>query len=492
MALSGTEVNRIKTKWQRFVAEFVAFPAITFTDGDIPAAGAITWKPFCLISPRFAYTSGASVTLDATDSYYRPTTAASTVTFSKASGTGTVTDNGDKTCTVSGASGNVVVEAVATNGSETHTAYANVYGGASGNFKAVVSRVDGLSGSFDNGEWKADLVLRGDYSSYLTNDGRDQPILMHVTHYWDGVSDTFGGYVHHNNTFVLICRESDIHVKHSGEYETILHLETPAYALKQRTLPEMIFNTSAAAGKYSAATLSPTDISYFLLKYGTNLADYFNISLWDNASGIPSGEDLIIHDKADLWSAVRDLCGYSFGIAYFDRWSHLLVKPDPRARLTEFQNITSSVYDAVNPLTSAHMLEYTIKRLRTDITQEVSAQAKLPGGDIIDGSAGQSGDLGGNIFLPGGYLAPDQATLESWLGEWWAYLNSEYRIEFTLPMGHELNPGDEFSIGALDPPIGETLAADTWYVSDINYEFDFTRGFWTRRINAFRTETPPS
>lgn len=494
MALSGTQTNRIKARWQRFVAEFVVFPAISFTGGNLPATGAITWKPYCLISPRFAYTSGASVTLDATDSYYRPTTAASSVAFSKVSGTGTVTDNGNKTATVSGASGNVVVQAVATHNGQTHTAYANVYGGGQGNFRAVVSRVEGFSGSLDNGEWKADIILRGDYSAYLSNDGRDQPVLMHVTHYWDGVSDTFGGYKRDNNTFVLICRESDIHVKHSGEYETILHMETPAYALKQTTLAEIIFNTSAAAGKYSAAGLTPTDIVYFLLQEASNLRDYFNVSLWDNASGIPGGEDLIIHDKADLWSAIRDLSGYSFGLTWFDRWGHLLAKPDPRARLTEFQAITDYVYDGTNPLTADHMLEYIIKRQRTDRVQILSAQAKLPGGDIIDAQGGQSSDLGVYQHMNGGFIAPDATALGNWLDRYWGYLNSEYALEFTMPMGHELNPGDMFRVDTIDPPIGEDLTdlGAAWFVSDINYEFDFAHGFWTRRLNAFREEGVPA
>jgi hypothetical protein len=51
-------------------------------------------------------------------------------------------------------------------------------------------------------------------------------------------------------------------------------------------------------------------------------------------------------------------------------------------------------------------------------------------------------------------------------------------------MGHELNAGDTLVIDDIDPPIGDTFEASShaWLVTDVNYEFDFTRGFWVRRL----------
>lgn len=488
MAITAANQANLKKKWQYFVVHFVAFPAITWTQTNI-TPGAITWKPFCLLSPRFSFTTGAAVTIDGTDSYTRGGAAAATVVFSKVSGPGTVTDNADKTCTVTnpGAEGLTVVQAVATAGGQTHTAFAYVhYDTTVGNLAAIASRIDGFSGSLETGEWKADIVLRGDYSAVLTNDGRDQPILMHVGHYWDGALDTFGGYKRDENTFVLLCREASLHKKHSGEYETILRLETPAYVLKQTKLynGETKFSTTAGADIYSTANLTPTDAAYYLLREVTNLGDYFNVSLWNNASQV---SNFNIRANANLWEACQAAHDYNFGMLYFNRWSNLSGKPDPRARYTEWAALSSGqVYDT--PLTTDFFLEYMVHRKRTDRVGRLGLQAILPDMTIYDTSIGSASGLG-EVMEISGLVAPSQAVLGQWAGDYITWLNTEYEIEFRMAMGHELNPGQIFITSLITPPLGDTIGdpitgETTWFVDDINYEFDFVRGFWTRKLYA--------
>jgi hypothetical protein len=347
----------------------------------------------------------------------------------------------------------------------------------------VVSRIEGLSGNFDNGEWKADIVLRGDYTGILTDDGRDQPILMHVVHFWDGVADTFGGYVRHNNTFVLMCREAELHVKSTKEYETILHMETPAYTLKRRWLEELKFSDTPVAGTYSSANLTASDVIYLLMRTATNLADYFNVSVWNNNADLPTGETFIIHQGANLWEAIRDTAGWNFGIVWFDRWGSLLIKPDPRARKTDWDAISADVYDASNPLTTAHMLEYRLVRNRVVNVASLSIQAKLPGGEVRNYATANEGYLGDFLEMDG-FIAPASGDMGTWAVFYLNAQNVEYSLDCMLPMGHELNPGDTLVVDDINPPIGDTFAASAhaWLATDINYEFDFTRGFWVRRL----------
>lgn len=491
MTLSAAEVADVKKKWQRFTCQMVAFDPISWAVSSPPGAGAITWKPFCLLSPRYAFTTGASVVIDGSDSYIRPTTGVATVTFAKSSGPGTVVDNGDKTCTVSfpgpPASGITVVVATATSGGQTATGYASVYYHATaGNFNAVASRMDGFSGSLSTGEWEASMVLRGDYSAQLTNDGRDQPILMHVDHYWDGVKNNFGGYKRDENTFVLLCRESEVRVKNTGEYETILHLATPAYVLKNSKLTsELKFADSAAGGFHSTASLTPTDVAYFILREATNLHEYFNMSLWNNASTI---SNFTVRGNASIWEAARDTVGYNFGMLSFNRWSNLNAKPDPRVRHGDWGGIESPVYEDANRLTEDHMLEYQLHRRRIDRVSRVAMQAVLPDMSIID--SGQNTGVDGEIVEVKSLVVKDQTELNAWANQYGAWLNTEYEITMRLPMGHELNPGDLFYTAAIAPPVGGSVAAGTsWIVDDVNYEFDFVRGFWTRRVHAVKIST---
>lgn len=493
MALTAAQVADLKDKYQNFLCQFVAFDPITWTVTGITATGAITWQPFCLLSPRFAFTTGASVDIDGSDSYVRPTTGVSTVTFSKSSGDGTVTDNGDKTCTVSYPGGEntgiTVVEAVATDAaSETATAYAYVYYDASaGNLATIASKIEGFSGSLATGEWQADIVLRADVSAILTNDGRDQPILMHVAHYFDGVANTFGGYKRHANTFVLLCRDSTVRINHSGEYETVLHLETPAYVLKNSRLrSEKNFSTPGNGGDLTTTNLTPTDVAYYFLREATNLHQYFNMSLWNNTSTV---DNFNVRADASIWEICQDCHGYNFGMLYFNRWSNLNGKPDPRVRLSDWGGANETVYDGTNPLTTAHMLEYELHRRRTDQVSRVAMQAVLPDMSIID--SGVNIDTVGEIVQVNSLVCTDDTELGAWVNQYGAWLNTEYEIDMRLPMGHELNPGDLFYTAAIDPPGGaDTVAASTtWLVDDINYEFDFSRGFWTRKVHAVKIST---
>jgi hypothetical protein len=483
MSVTEAQLALLKKRWQYFVVHFVAFPPITFTQSNL-TAGAITWEPFCLLSPRYVYTAGDDVVIYGTDSYIRGGVAADSVTFSKASGPGTVTDNLDDTCTVSAVTtGTTVVEAVATFGGQTHTGYAYVYYNATaGNLAAIASRVEGFSGSLATGEWKADIVLRGDYSAVLTNDGKDQPILMHVSHYWDASPSTFGGYKYDNNTFVLLCRDADLHKKHSGEYETILHLETPAYALKKTLLynGEAKFSKDAGAGLFSTASLTPTDAAYYLLRKATNLGQYFNVSLWNNTSEV---DNFNVRANANIWEAAQDAHGYNFGILYFDRWSNLNGKPDPRARYDEWDVLNDPVYE-VN-ISDAHFLEYTLLRKRQDRVGRLSLQAVLPDMTIYEDSLGNPlGNFGDTMELTG-LVAPSAVVLAQWGADYLDWLNTDYEMDFRMAMGHELNPGDIFTTAEIAHPLGDAVPVDSiWLVDDINYEFDFVRGFWTRRIHA--------
>ena len=490
MSLTAAQVADLKDKWQYYTFVIQPFPQITWSVTDLSAfSGAITWKPFCLLSPRFSYINSGSVIIDGSDSFVRPNTAVDTVVFSKASGTGTVTDNGDKTCTVSGVTGVVKVQAVATVAAtgQTATAYAYVRGGGTG---ITLSNpvVENLSGSLATGEWSCDVRLKEAYTTRpdLTDDGRDQPFLMHVEHYYDGVNNTFGGYKRHQNTFIMLCRDSSIRVNHAGDYETILHLESPAYVLKRAYLEggELQFSETGSGGDLTATNLTPTDVAYFVLREGTNLHQYFNMSIWNNASNI---DNFTVRANANFWDIVQDCHGYNFGMTYFNRWSNLDSKPDPRARFNDWDAIEDPVYDSGNALTVAHMLNYDLHRRRVDNVGRVSLQAILPDMTLVD-STSTSGTIG-ELWTDNSLVVEDDTELDSWAEQMANWLNTEYEIEFRLGMGHELNPGNLFSISGWTPPIGDAVAGESWIVDDINYEFDFRRGFWTRRIRATKINT---
>jgi len=479
-----TDQDTLLKRWQYFIAQFVVFPAISW-DYTVPSPGAITWRPFCLISPRYAHTSiGGTVILYATDSYTRPTTAVSSYAWAKISGTGSIVDNLDGTCTVTAGDGITKVSCTVTDAaSETAIGYAFVHGGSSGNFTAVVSEISQFSGDIDNGEFKADVTLRGAYSGLVSNDGRDHVILMHVTHYWDGVADTFGGYKRDNNTFVLMCRDSEIY-EAAENYYTVLHLEAPSYILKQTGggTGEMKFKSGGAvAGYYTTANLTPNDAAYYILRETMNYHEYFNVSLWNNTMTV---DNFNIRADTSIWDACRDSHGWNFGILYMNRWGNINGKPDPRVRYDEWEAIAGSVGD----YTEAHLMAYDIQRLRTDRIGGAKIQAILPDMTIVDTAVSAPGtyytaNYGQDIRMTG-LLADSAGTLSDWMEQHLYYLNTEYQGTFKMAMGHELNPGDVFDMGDITPTIADTITGSKWFVLGVSYRFDFEQGTWLRDLKV--------
>ena len=486
MALTTAQVADLKDKHQRFEAQIVAFSAVPWSVDSMPAAGAITWYPLCLISPRYSFGAvNDTITLYATDSYIRPFTACTDWTWSKVSGNGSIVDNGDGTGTVTVGSGEAKFQCIVKeNGAaaESTTGYAYVYGGAAGNATALITEISNFSGDLDSGEWAADVTFRGDYSGVLSSNGEDQPVLMHSDHFWDGSESTFGGYKRHENTFILLCREVEFYEKY-GDYYTRLRLETPAYILKTIPLPdELKFKNSAASGFYSTANLTPTDVAYYILYNRCNYHQYFNVSLWNNSIEVAN---LNVRAESSVWDAVRDVHGYNFGVCYMNRWSNLNGKPDPRYRRTEWDAIAGPVYDAGDKLTEDHLLEYTIYQRRCDLVKQIWLQAVTPDLTLLERQRQNSVYDTGTIERITSLVADNNTTLDNWGDDWLDWHNRAYDMDFTMLMGHELGPGDVFYFaGATHPLEGGTIGGDDWLCTNINYSFDFARGFWTRNLSA--------
>jgi hypothetical protein len=261
-------------------------------------------------------------------------------------------------------------------------------------------------------------------------------------------------------------------------------LETPGYVLKRTRLTngEAKFGTDPGSD-YVVTNLTPTDVLYYLMRKVSNYHQYFNVSIWNNASTM---SNLHVRPDASIWDYAQDAVARNFGIAYFNRWSNFSVKPDPRVRYTEWNAIATNVFTTVTPLTQAHMLEYELHHLREDNVHSIGMQAVLPDLTVYEAAAAATAGIGERAEYTG-LMAKDASEIAGWVSQLEAWLNTPYSMDFRLPMGHELNPGDSFILEAgFAPPIGDSPdAAQThWIVDDINYEFDFARGFWTRRLSA--------
>lgn len=474
MALTAQQVAYVKTKLQQFTMQVVQFPIPTFTFSQ-PAPGAITWKPMPLLSPRYAFTTGAAVTISGTDSVIRPTTAVDTVAFVKQSGDGVVTDNADKTCTVTFAGvadGNTtVVRGTATHSGQTGVGFAYIHKNSEGQLNAYVSEMNSISGSLDGSEWQGEIIYQGFWTAT-----EDVPILCHVAHTWDGTTSTFGGYKRDANTFLLFVTGYERIKTSAGEF-TRLKVATPGYLLDMMPLKEMKFRSTAGAGYYSTASLTMSDVVYYILRECTNFYQYLNCSVWNqSASTIPNFN---VRGDSTVWAAVKEASvDYNFGICYFNRWSNLNIKPSPRARYTEWVAIVGPVYASGNPLTVTHCLERMIKYYRTvgSPVQVLSLQGISPTLAVLESRA-TSGTIGKPVEITG-LVVKDQTELDDWRTEYLLHLNRDYDLEVMLGMGHELNPGDLFYYNELAPG-GQ---ADAWFATDIDYRFNFARGEWTRRI----------
>ena len=500
MSLTSGNITNAAKRYQRFITRIVAFDAITWTFPD-EATGAITWKPFCLLSPRYAFTSaGGTVTISATDSYLRPTTAPedSPYVWSKVSGGGSIADQGDGTAIVTTGTGEGVgitkIKCVVTIGGQTGDAYAYVYGDSSGNLDGLISDVD-FSGSLDNGGWEASITLKGDYTSVLTTDGRDQPILIHTQMYWDGGEDNFGGYKRDQNTFVLICKGADLYQSY-GDWYTVLHLATPEYILDRMILEEMKYQVDAAADYYSTADLTPTDVAYHVLRYRTRYGEEFNVSLWNNTSTITN---FTIREGNSIWAAVRECHEYNFGVLWMNRWSNLNGKPAPWARYAEWTAIIGMVYDSDNggQLPFANVINYKLIRKRKDDCWSVEAQAVSPSMAILTKVAmsNEPGvtDVGRRVKVES-LICEDEDTLALWAAQYADFLNNEYEIDLVMALGHELELASEFELPSIIPHdaggnhdmiVGDTFIDDgNWLAMDVSYQWDFGLGQWTRSIHA--------
>jgi len=498
MSLTSGNIANAAERYQRFITRIVAFDPITWTFPD-EATGAITWKPFCLLSPRYAFTStSGSVTISATDSYIRPTTAVDSYVWSEIAGNGSIEDHGDGTATVtisSEASGIFKIKCVVTSGEETADGYAYIYYGDIGNLDGLISDVD-FSGNLDNGGWEATITLKGVYTGVLTNDGRDQPILIHTQMYWDGVEDNFGGYKRHQNTFILMCTHAELFQSY-GDYYTTLHLSTPEYILGRMVLGEMKYKVGATADYYSTADLTPTDVAYHILRYRTNYGEEFNVSLWNNASTITN---FTVREGNSVWAAVRECHEYNFGVLWMNRWGNLNGKPAPWARYAEWTAIIGTVYDSDNggSLPIANLINYNLIRKRRDDVMSVELQAVSPSMAILvkskTGREVAGTDIGQRVKVES-LICEDGDTLEAWALQHAEFLNNEYEIDLTLTLGHELELASEFDLPSIIPhTLGGnhdmlagaefTDAGQNWLAMDVSYQWDFGLGQWTRSIHA--------
>ena len=498
MSLTSGNIANAAKRYQRFITRIVAFPAITWTFPD-EATGAITWKPFCLLSPRYAFTApGGSVTISATDSYTRPTTAVDTYVWSEVSGSGSIVDHEDGTATMTtGGEGSGVfkIKCVVTAAGQTADGYASIYYGAAGNLDALISDVD-FSGDLDNGGWEASITLKGDYTSVLTTDGRDQPILIHTQMYWDGTQDNFGGYKRDQNTFILICKGADLYQSY-GDWYTVLHLATPEYILDRMILEEMKYHEDATADYYSTADLTPTDVAYHILRYRTNYGEEFNVSLWNNASTITN---FTVREDNSIWAAIRECHEYNFGVLWMNRWSNLNGKPAPWARYAEWTAIIGLVYDGDNGgfLPFANIINYKLIRKRKDDVISVELQAVSPSMAILVevalGSEVAGTDIGRRVKVES-LICETAADLEAWGILYADFLNNEYEIDLTMALGHELELASEFALGGgkiphdaggeHDMQAGDTFSdTGNWLAMSVSYQWDFGLGQWTRSIHA--------
>lgn len=487
MSLTSGNIANVAKRYQRFITRIVAFDPITWTL-SAEATGAITWKPFCLLSPRYAFTSiGGTVSIYPTDSYLRPTTGDGTFVFSKIAGAGSVSYNAiTKIALVTAGAGITKIKCVATIGGQTADGYCYVYGGAAGNLDGAISDVD-FSGSLDNGGWEGTITLKGSYTNELADDGRDQPILIHTQMYWDGVEDNFGGYKRHQNTFILICKRSELYQSY-GDFYTKLYLATPEYILDLMYLGEMKYQVDAAAGYYSTADLTPTDVAYHILRYRTNYGEEFNVSLWNNASTITN---FTVREGNSVWAAIRECHEYNFGILWMNRWGNLNGKPSPQGRYAEWAAIIAKVYDAGNggALPIANIMNYTLFRKHEDEYREVELQAVSPSMAILTalGTARSVGpSLGRRVKLES-LICEDAETLLAWAREYATCLDNVYEIDLTMALGHELEIGSEFDLPEQIPhDIGENHDMETanWLVKDVSYQWDFGLGQWTRSIHV--------
>lgn len=500
MSLTDANIANAAKRYQRFITRIVAFPAIAWTFPDAPATGAITWKPFCLLSPRYAFTApGGSVTISATDSYIRPTTAVDTYVWSEVSGSGNIVDHEDGTATMTtGGEGSGVfkIKCVVTAAGQTADGYAYIYYGDTGNLDALISDVD-FSGSLDNGGWEASITLKGDYTSVLATDGRDQPILIHTQMYWDGAEDNFGGYKRDQNTFVLICKQADLYQSY-GDWYTVLHLATPEYILDRMILEEMKYKVGATDDYFSTADLTPTDVAYHILRFRTNYGEEFNVSLWNNASTITN---FTVRESNSVWAAVRECHEYNFGVLWMNRWGNLNGKPAPWARYAEWTAIIGKVYDAddvasgVLPL--ANVINYNLIRKRKDDCWSVELQAVSPAMDIltkISTSSEPEVESVGRRVKVESLICEDGDTLSAWAALYADWLNNEYEIDLTMALGHELELASEFALPSIIPHDAggnhDMIAGDTftdgvnWLAMNVSYQWDFGLGQWTRSIHA--------
>lgn len=505
MSLTAPNIANAGKRYQRFITKIVAFDPIVWTFSFGPAAGAITWKPFCLLSPRYAITTpGGSVLISATDSYLRPTTAGAGnyCVWSKVGGVGgSVVDQGDNTAIVTTnlfADGIIKVKCVVTIGGQTADGYAYVYGGDAGNLDGLISDVD-FSGNLDNGGWESTITLKGVYTDVLTNDGRNQPILIHTQMYWDGAEDNFGGYKRHQNTFVLICKQAEL-FQADGDYYTTLHLSTPEFVLDRMILTERKFHENAGAGYYSTADLTPTDVAYHLLRFQTNYGEEFNVSLWNNTSTITN---FTVREGNSIWVAVRECHVWNFGVLWMNRWGNLNGKPAPWARYAEWTAIIGMVYDGDNggSLPIANLISYNLIRKRRDDCWSVELQAVNPSMDILveletvlEPEPG-SGYVGQRFKIKS-LICETAATLEAWALAYSSFLNNEYEIDLVLTLGHELELASEFDLPSIIPHtlggnhdmVAGEEAVDTghWLATDVSYQWNFGLGQWTRKVHAVK------
>lgn len=494
MSLTSGNIANAAKRYQRFITRIVAFDPITWTFPD-EATGAITWEPFCLISPRYAFTSvGGEIDLSATDSYLRPTTGPGTFAWSKVAGAGTFTEDGEGNATVTAGAGITKMKCVVTIAGQTGDAYAYVYGGTAGNLDGLISDVD-FSGNLDNGGWEATITLKGIYTGVLTDDGRDQPILIHTQMYWDGVEDNFGGYKRDQNTFILMCTHAELFQSY-GDYYTTLHLSTPEYILDRMILGEMKYKVGATADYYSTADLTPTDVAYHILRYRTNFGEEFNVSLWNNASTITN---FTVREGNSVWAAVRECHEYNFGILWMNRWGNLNGKPAPWARYAEWTAIIGMVYDSDNGggLPAANLISYNLIRKRRDDVMSVELQAVSPSMailvEVVPGSEVAGTDIGRRVKVES-LICETAADLEAWGILYADWLNNEYEIDLVMALGHELELASEFELPSIIPHTlggnhdmtagAEFTDVGHWLAMDVSYQWDFGLGQWTRSIHA--------
>jgi len=492
MALTGAQVNKLKSAHQRMACRFVSFPVYNVESiGSFTPDSSYTFFDMVNVFPRHSWIdNSASIVLYGDASIQRGGAAATGHTWTL-SGSGSITPNGNQCTYTAPASGSGTATINLTTSGSAATNYAYVVYGAS---EVNVGQVTGFHADVGAGGWEMTIRAYGD----CTGLERQKGIVLKIDMYWNGSEDTFGGYRWSNGVFYgYVDRLRRVH-EDSGQTYLEITLISPEKMLGYGQVCDLYFSKSDTGEEIVISDFKVMDAVWYILT-GCKFNHRHNVHFFNDDN---SPANLKI-SPGPIWDVCADVAQRTFCNIYCSRQGdfYLIQDPDVRGGTVSSQfTITTSLFDSIAVVHQTYGDPQGDPPNPPDFTvgQVVFTALNSDLEEIWARWPSDVNRLDGRIEEVSGLICDSPSTLKTWAGRYWYKLQPTAECDFRVFAMPVLDLYNWIAVTFTPDSnrvtnTGIALSVEDTYITAMDYEIDPGMGTWRGSFHTITraNQNPP-